>query len=92
MKSRLLLDVVVGQSTSVLELLSGEDETLLVRGDSLLVLNLSLDVVDGITRLNIKRNGLSGEGLYKNLFKSWRNIIELASATVEKRLNRVLRN
>ena len=92
MKSRLLLDVVVGQSTSVLELLSGEDETLLVRRDSLLVLNLSLDVVDGITRLNIKRNGLSGEGLYKNLFKSWRNIIELASATVEKRLNRVLRN
>jgi hypothetical protein len=35
MKSRLLLNVVVGKSTSVLELFSGEDETLLVGGDTL---------------------------------------------------------
>jgi hypothetical protein len=39
-QSRLLLDVVVGQSSAIFELLSGENQSLLVRGDSFLVLNL----------------------------------------------------
>jgi hypothetical protein len=36
-------------------------------GDTFLVLDLGLDVVDGIARLDVKGNGLSGEGLYENL-------------------------
>jgi hypothetical protein len=44
-QSRLLLDVVVGQSATVLELLAGEDQALLVRGNALLVLDLGLDIV-----------------------------------------------
>jgi len=44
----LLLDVVVAQRTSVLELLAGEDETLLVWGDAFLVLDLGLHIVDGV--------------------------------------------
>jgi len=48
----LLLDVVVGKSATVLELLAGEDQTLLVRGDALLVLDLGLDIVDGVGRLH----------------------------------------
>ena len=48
MKSRLLLNVVVGEGSTVLELLSGEDESLLVGRNSLLVLDLSLDVVDRV--------------------------------------------
>jgi len=36
-ESRLLLDVVVGKSTAILELLAGEDQALLVWWDSLLV-------------------------------------------------------
>jgi hypothetical protein len=48
MKGRLLLDVVVGKSTAVLELLASKDEALLVRRDALLVLDLGLDVVNGI--------------------------------------------
>jgi hypothetical protein len=39
-EGRLLLDVVVRKGAAVLELLAGEDETLLVRGDALLVLDL----------------------------------------------------
>lgn len=35
-KGRLLLDVVVGQSAPVFQLLAGKDQSLLVRGDSLL--------------------------------------------------------
>ena len=38
MKSGLFLDVVVGQSAAVLELLAGEDQALLVRRDAFLVL------------------------------------------------------
>ena len=37
-KSALLLDIVVGESPSVLQLLPSEDQSLLVRWDSLLVL------------------------------------------------------
>jgi len=33
-KSRLLLDVIVTQRASILELLSGEDKALLIRGDT----------------------------------------------------------
>ena len=55
----LLLDVVVRKSTAILELLAREDETLLIRGDTLLILNLGFYVVDGVRRLNIERNGLA---------------------------------
>ena len=64
---RLLLDVVVGERAAVLELLAGEDEALLVRRDALLVLNLRLDVVDGVAALDLERDGLAGEGLDENL-------------------------
>ena len=38
MEGGLLLDVVVGEGPPVLQLLPGKDETLLVRRDSLLIL------------------------------------------------------
>ena len=59
MKSRLLLDVVIGKGSAILKLLAGEDQTLLVRGNSLLVLNLGLDIVDGVGRLNLEGDGLA---------------------------------
>jgi hypothetical protein len=52
-QGRLLLNVVVGEGTSVLKLLSSKDQTLLVRGDSLLVLDLGLDVVNSVGRLHL---------------------------------------
>jgi hypothetical protein len=55
----LLLDVVVRQGAAVLELLAGEDEALLVRGDAFLVLYLGLDVVDRVGRLDLERDGLA---------------------------------
>jgi len=58
-KSRLLLDVVVGQSPAVLKLLASKDQALLVRGDALLVLDLGLDIVDGVGRLHLKGDGLA---------------------------------
>ena len=70
MESRLLLDVVVRKSTSVLQLLSSKDQSLLIRWDTLLVLDLGLDVVNGIRRLDIQGDGLSGQSLDKDLHSS----------------------
>jgi len=63
----LLLDVVVLEGSAVFELLSGEDKSLLVWGNTFLVLNLGLDGFDGIGLLNLKGDGLSGEGLHEDL-------------------------
>ena len=41
MEGGLLLDVVVGKSSAVFELLAGEDKSLLIRRDTFLVLDLS---------------------------------------------------
>ena len=67
MKGGLLLNVVVGESPSILELLPSENQALLVRWDTLLVLDLRLDVVDRVGRLDLKSDRLSREGLDENL-------------------------
>merc|ERR1712180_256717 len=70
MECRLFLDVVIGQSPAVLKLLAGEDQPLLVRGDSLLVLDLGLHVLDAIASLNLQGDGLAGQGLHEDLHAS----------------------
>ena len=67
MEGGLLLDVVVGEGSAVFELLSSEDESLLIRWDSLLVLDLGLDVLDGVCWLDLKSDGLAGKSLNENL-------------------------
>ena len=59
MEGRLLLDVVVGQGAAILQLLAGEDQTLLIRGDALLVLDLGLDVVDAGKENSMMRDRIS---------------------------------
>ena len=54
-----LLDVVIAQSAAIFQLLSGKDQSLLIRRDSFLVLDLCLDVVDGVRWLDIKSDGLA---------------------------------
>ena len=67
MKGRLLLDVVITQGTAILQLLAGEDESLLVGRDAFLVLNLLLHVFNRISGVNLKGDGLAGKGLDENL-------------------------
>ena len=69
-KGGLLLDVVVGESSSILKLLSSEDESLLIWWDTFLVLDLSLDVLNGVCWLDIEGDGLSSEGLDEDLHTS----------------------
>ena len=70
MKSGFLLDVVVSEGSAVIELLSSEDESLLVWRDTFLVLDLGLDVLNAVTWLDIKSDGLSSEGLDEDLHAS----------------------
>merc|ERR1712190_205488 len=67
MERGLLLDVVVRQGTPVLQLLPSEDQTLLIRRDALLVLDLRLDVVNGVARLHIQRDRLARQRLDEDL-------------------------
>ena len=86
MEGGLFLDVVIREGPAVLKLLSGEDEPLLVWGNSLLVLrrynelvmeriifanksylDLGLDVLNGVRRLDLESDGLPGQGLDENL-------------------------
>ena len=67
MESGFLLDVVVGEGTSILELLTGEDKSLLIGWDTFLVLDLGLDVLNSVGWLNIEGDGFTGEGLNENL-------------------------
>ena len=74
-EGRLLLDVVVRESTAILELLACKDETLLIRGNTLLVLDLGLDGLDRVAGLHNKRDRLARERLYEDLHvcsESWR--------------------
>ena len=67
MESGFLLDVIIGEGAAILELLASEDETLLIRRDTLLVLDLGLDVVDSIGGFDLESDGLAGKGLDKDL-------------------------
>jgi len=57
-----LLDVVVRKGATILKLLSSEDQSLLVGGDSFLVLDLGLDIVNRIGRLHLEGDGLARKG------------------------------
>ena len=63
----LLLDVAIGEGAAFFELLADEDKPLLVRGDFFLVLDFRLDVVDGVRAFDLESDGLSGQGLNKDL-------------------------
>lgn len=61
MQGGLLLNVVIGEGSAIFQLLACKDQALLVRRNAFLVLNLRLDVVDGIARLNLEGDGLAGD-------------------------------
>ena len=71
-KSRLLLDVVIAQGASILKELPSIVETLLIRGDGVIILHLylSLDIINGIRRLDIKCDGLTSQSLDEDLHTS----------------------
>ena len=65
-----LLDVVIAQRATIFQLLAREDEPLLVRRDSLLVLDLALYIVDGIARLHLEGDSLARQGLHEAVMRN----------------------
>jgi hypothetical protein len=63
MEGGLLLDIVVYEGSALLQLLSGKDKSLLIRGDALLILNPGLDVLNAVGVLVIQGDDLASEGL-----------------------------
>ena len=59
--SGLFLDVVVRESASVVQLLAAENEALLGGGDSLLGVELGLDRLDGVRRLDLEGCGIASQ-------------------------------
>ena len=52
---------------AILELLSSEDQSLLIWRNALLVLDLGLYILDGVAGLNLQSDGLSSQGLHEDL-------------------------
>merc|ERR1719411_1471296 len=80
MESALLLDVVVGESTSIFQLFSSENQSLLVWGNSFLVLDLCFYIFNGVRWFNLQSNCLAGEGLDKDLHSSSQTENKMESA------------
>jgi len=79
MESRFFLDVVVGESSAILKLLSGEDKSLLVWWDSFLVLDLGFDVLNSVCWFDIEGDGLTSEGLDEDLHTTSKSEYEMES-------------
>ena len=67
MNGAFLLDVVVAKSSGVLETFSGEDESLLVLGDSFLVSDFSLEIGDCVSVGGFESDSLSSESFAEDL-------------------------
>lgn len=70
MKGRFLLNIVVRKGASVFELLASKDETLLIRGDTFLILNLRFDIVDCVRRFDLQGDRLARQGFDEDLHAS----------------------
>jgi len=58
MKSWLFLDIVITESATIFKLLPSKDQSLLVRWDTFLVLDLGFYIINCITGLNLKKKRL----------------------------------
>ena len=67
MESGFLLDVVIRQCTSIFQLLSSKNQSLLIGRNSFLVLNLGLDIFNAVRGLNLQGNCLSSKCFDKDL-------------------------
>ncbi|KGL91416.1 hypothetical protein N301_15419, partial [Charadrius vociferus] len=67
MQGGFFLDVVVRQGASVFQLLACKDQPLLIGGNTFLVLDLGLHILNGVTGLDLEGDGLASQGLHENL-------------------------
>lgn len=66
-EGELFLDVILHKGSAILDLFTSKDELLLVSGNSLLVLDLGLDVVNDVQVLHLQGDGIAGPGFNEDL-------------------------
>jgi hypothetical protein len=64
-QSRFILNIAVHQSPPILQLLVIEKQQLLIRSDAFLLLNLSLDIGEGVRALHLNCDDIARRGLKK---------------------------
>merc|ERR1711939_1074594 len=69
-ESRFFLDVIIRESSSVFQLFSGKDKSLLIWWNTFFVLDFSFDIVNSIRWFDIKGDGFSGQSFDKDLHTS----------------------
>merc|ERR1712088_48723 len=79
MQSGFLLDVVVREGTAILKLFTSKNQPLLIWWNAFLVLDLSLDIFNGVRWLHLKGDGLASQGLDKNLHTSSQSEYQMQS-------------
>lgn len=67
MQRGFLLNVVIGQGTAILQLLSSKDKALLVRRDAFFFLNFLLDGLYTVARFDLERDGFPSQRFYEYL-------------------------
>ena len=61
------MDIVIGEGSSIFQLLSSEDKSLLIRWDTFFVLDLGLDILNSVCWLNIEGNSFACKSFDENL-------------------------
>ena len=74
MESGFSLDVVVRKDAVVFQLVSTENQTLLIRGDAFPVSNLGLDILNRVGPFHVEGNGLAGGRLHKDFHPKSQNL------------------
>merc|ERR1719492_702027 len=67
MEGGFLLNIVVREGSSIFKLLSGKDQSLLLRGNAFLVLNLRFHVLNRVIGFHVQSDRFSREGLDEDL-------------------------
>jgi len=70
MEGWFFLDVIVRKGSSILELLSSEDKSLLIGWDTFFILDLCLHILNGVRWFDVESDGLTSEGLNEDLHSS----------------------
>ena len=68
MKSVFLLDAIGAQGASIIKLLTSKEKALMVQWNAFCSLNLLLDILNRVSWINLKSNGLNKGGFDKNHF------------------------
>ena len=68
--------IVIRQGSAVLQLFASEDESLLLRWDSFLVLDLGFDVLDGVCGFGLQSDGSAVISLFF-LYQNYQELIRI---------------